>query len=139
MKTHLEKHAGYAGIVSMSLAGPTSTAVNTAVKTLYDYGMFVVVAAGNNNNDCMLLSPASSPYAFTVASSSIDDSRSYFSEYGACVDTFAPGEQIYSTVPGNSYAYLSGTSMATPLVAGLASYLATAKNTSDPKEIKFIL
>ena len=135
----MANHAGSPGIVSMSLGGGYSAAINTAVQNLHDGGMFVVVAAGNSNKDSCTGSPAGSPHAFTVASSSIDDSRSYFSEYGSCVDTFAPGEQIYSTVPGNSYAYLSGTSMATPLVAGLASYLATAKNTADPKEIKFIL
>jgi len=94
--------------------------------------MFVVVAAGNSNKDACTGSPSSEPTAFTVGSSSIDDSRSYFSEYGECVDTFAPGEQIYSTVAGNAYAYLSGTSMATPLAAGLASYLATEMNTTDP-------
>lgn len=101
--------------------------------------MFVTVAAGNSNKDSCSGSPSSAPEAFTVGSSYIDDTRSYFSEYGDCVDIFAPGEQIYSTIPGNDYTYLSGTSMATPLVAGLAAYIGTEMDTSDPAEIKFIM
>ena len=97
-----------------------------------------MVAAGNSNNDACGGSPASAEDAFVVGASYIDDSRAYFSSWGSCVDTFAPGQEIYSTIPNNDYAYLSGTSMATPLVAGLASYLATEMNTSNPDEIKFI-
>ena len=87
----MTNHAGSPGIVSMSLGGGYSAAINTAVQNLHDGGMFVVVAAGNSNKDSCTGSPSSSPHAFTVGSSSIDDSRSYFSEYGSCVDTFAPG------------------------------------------------
>jgi len=138
MEVHHRYHRNTPGIVSMSLGGGYTAALNQAVKNLYEGGMFVAVAAGNSNKDACSGSPSSAPEAFTVASSSIDDSRSYFSEYGDCVDTFAPGEQIYSTVAGNDYAYLSGTSMATPLAAGMASYLATEMDTTDPAEIKFI-
>lgn len=105
---------------------------------MYEKGMVVVVAAGNSNKDACSGSPSSAPEAVTVASSNIVDSRSYFSEYGPCVDIFAPGEQIYSTVPNEGYQYMSGTSMACPLVAGMLSYYATEMNTNKPDEILFI-
>ena len=75
----------------MSLGGGKSSAIEQAVDNLYDGGMFVVVAAGNSNKDSCTGSPSAAPKAFTVGSSDIDDARSYFSEYGSCVDIFAPG------------------------------------------------
>ena len=92
MEVHNKNHKGTPGIVSMSLGGGKSPALEQAVTNLHNGGMLVVVAAGNSNKDACSGSPAGSPDAFTVASSYIDDTRSYFSEYGPCVDTFAPGE-----------------------------------------------
>jgi subtilisin family serine protease len=130
------------GIASMSLGGGYSSAQNAAVKKMHDAGMLVIVAAGNSNKDACTGSPSSAPEAFTVGASSIDDSRAYFSEFGKCVDIFAPGDQIYSTLPNEKYGYLSGTSMATPFVAGFASYIGTIlheelKRVPTPDEIKF--
>jgi subtilisin family serine protease len=127
------------GIVSMSLGGSKSSASNNAVKALFNLGMTVIVAAGNSDKDSCTGSPSSSEYAITVGASNITDFRAYFSEYGSCVDTFAPGQQIGSTYPNDQFAYLSGTSMATPLVSGMVSYYATQMSTSDPAELKFIL
>ncbi len=58
---------------------------------MHDAGLFVVVAAGNADSDACTTSPAAAEYAFTVGASYIDDTRAYFSNYGSCVDTFAPG------------------------------------------------
>ena len=92
MEVHNKLYKGTAGIVSMSLGGGSSPALDQAVQNLFDGGMFVVVAAGNSNKDACSGSPSGASAAFTVGSSYIDDTRSYFSEYGACVDIFAPGE-----------------------------------------------
>lgn len=138
-ETHTSLYKDSPGIVSMSLGGGYSATTNNGVKALHDMGLTVIVAAGNSNKDACTGSPSSSEYAITVAASDITDGRAYFSEYGNCVDIFAPGLQIYSTVPDNGYEYLSGTSMATPIVAGLASYLATVEKTTSPTEIKAVL
>lgn len=87
----------------------------------------VVVAAGNSSIDACSQSPAATPSAITVASSGSGDNRSGFSNYGNCVDIFAPGESILSTYhySNTATATLSGTSMASPHVAGVvALYLA---------------
>lgn len=76
----------------MSFGGSKSVAMETAVKNIYDGGMFVVTSAGNKLKDSCTGSPAGAPEAFTVGSSSIDDKREFLSEYGSCVDSFAPGE-----------------------------------------------
>jgi len=90
-ETHVLLHSNSPGIVSMSLGGGYYEAINSAVENMHTEGLFVVVAAGNSNKDACTGSPSSSPYAFTVGASDITDSRAYFSEYGACVDIFAPG------------------------------------------------
>lgn len=76
----------------MSLGGGYYAAMNVAVESLYNANLFVVTAAGNSNKDACSGSPSSSEHSFTVGSSNIKDFRSSFSEYGDCVDTFAPGE-----------------------------------------------
>jgi cerevisin len=80
---------------------------------------------GNDNQDACKSSPASAEKAITVAASTLADERAYFSNYGTCVNVFAPGLNILSTYTGspNAIATLSGTSMASPHVAGLVAYL----------------
>ena len=114
---------GVPAVVNMSIGGGNVAALNAAVEKLNSLGILNVVAAGNNNDDACRYSPSSATSAITVGSSDSRDVRSSFSNYGTCVDVFAPGSYIVSaraSDPAGS-AQMSGTSMATPHVAGLAA------------------
>ena len=123
---HELMHPGTQAVVSMSLGGGFSQAVNDAVDKLVDAGITTVVAAGNSNTDACTSSPASAPRAITVGATASDDKRAGFSNYGRCVDIFAPGVGIKSAWIGgdNAENTISGTSMATPHVAGVAALYA---------------
>lgn len=110
-------------VANMSLGGGASSATDTATNNLANSGVTVVVAAGNSNADACGFSPARASGAYTVASSTSSDARSSFSNYGSCVDIFAPGSSITSAWIGSSSASntISGTSMASPHVAGAAA------------------
>jgi len=110
-------------VANMSLSGGASSSVNAAVANAVNAGVVMAVAAGNANTDACNSSPASAPEALTVASSTSSDVRSSFSNYGTCVDLFAPGSSITSTVMGTGSSSWSGTSMASPHVAGAAALL----------------
>ena len=115
-----------ARIISMSLGGyGFSYLTYYGAYYAYKNNVLVVAAAGNesNNNDTTPVYPAGFPFSniIAVAASNGSDTLSSFSNYGSrSVDIAAPGENIYSTIPNNGYAYLSGTSMATPFVTGAA-------------------
>ncbi len=110
-------------VVNMSLAGPASSALDSEVNALLGAGLTVVVAAGNSNADACTVSPARVQGALTVGASTEIDQRAYFSNYGACVDVFAPGTNIlsdwYSTPTATAVS--SGTSQAVPFVSGVAA------------------
>ncbi|KAF9700167.1 hypothetical protein EKO04_001627 [Ascochyta lentis] len=113
-----------AGVVgSMSLGGAKSTAVNSAVANAVSAGVFMAVAAGNEAQDAANVSPASEPTVFTVGASDSSDKFASFSNYGSVVDIIAPGVSILSTWLNGGTNTISGTSMATPHVAGLAAYI----------------
>ena len=115
--------AGVKAVANMSLGGDYSYALNAAVQRMVNDGIVVVVAAGNDTADACSVSPASAPAAITVGASTSSDYRAYFSNYGSCLDIFAPGDSITSTVMGSSFSTWSGTSMASPHVAGAAAIL----------------
>ncbi|PYI18642.1 Allergen Asp f 13 [Aspergillus violaceofuscus CBS 115571] len=124
-------------VINMSLGGSYSSTFNDAVENAFDEGVLSVVAAGNENRDASRTSPASAPDAVTVAAINRRNSRSNFSNYGSFVDIFAPGEDILSSWIGSDTTTrsISGTSMATPHVAGLTMYLMALENLSTPAAV----
>jgi len=118
---------------NMSLGGGKSPALDRAVNGAVTAGIHFAVAAGNDNADSCNYSPAAAEQAITVGASALDDSRAYFSNYGTCNDIFAPGLNILSTWIGSKYAVntISGTSMASPHVAGLLAYYLSLQPSSD--------
>jgi len=110
-------------VANMSLGGGASTATDDAVNRMYNRGVTVVVAAGNENQNACNVSPARAANAITVGSTTNTDARSSFSNWGSCVDVFAPGSNITSSWYTSTTATntISGTSMASPHVAGVAA------------------
>jgi subtilisin family serine protease len=110
-------------VANMSLGGGASSALDTAVNNLANSGVPIAVAAGNSNTDACTQSPARAANAITTGSTTTSDARSSFSNFGTCVDIFAPGSGILSSYfsSDTATATLSGTSMASPHVAGVAA------------------
>ncbi|KAI5476521.1 hypothetical protein MNV49_007531 [Pseudohyphozyma bogoriensis] len=130
------KHKG--SVANMSLGGGSSPTLDNAVDAAVEDGLHFAVAAGNDNKDACAYSPAASKEAITVGASTIGDARAYFSNYGKCVDIFAPGLNILSiwNTGNTSINTISGTSMASPHVAGLAAYFLSLYPTSfSPEEL----
>jgi hypothetical protein len=110
-------------IASMSLGGGFSLAINMAVESVLKSNTFYfAVAAGNENSDSCQTSPASAKGVMTVMAMGNDDSRAYFSNFGKCADMYSPGVNILSTVPDGETAVYSGTSMSTPILAGVMNH-----------------
>jgi subtilisin family serine protease len=119
-------------VANLSLGGGLNTTLNTAVTNLSNSGVFVAVAAGNSNANACNYSPASATVVFTTASSESSDAKRSSSNYGSCVDGYAPGGSITSTWIGGGTNTISGSSMASPHVAGVAAlYKATYGNVSS--------
>jgi subtilisin len=157
--TDTTKHAPIE-VASMSLGGGNSTALNDAIARSVASGVTYVVAAGNSNTDCQNTSPANSTSAGVITVSALadyngqggggaasttsygaDDTFASFSNYGTGtdgVDIAAPGVDILSTWRNSGYRRLSGTSMATPHVAGAAA-LRIATSGGSPADVKSAL
>ncbi len=106
-------------VANMSLGGGLSTALNDATTNLWNSGVFVAVAAGNDNADACQASPASATGAFTAAASEKTDAKASYSNWGTCVEAYAPGSAIVSDFLAGTTMSLSGTSMASPHFAGV--------------------
>jgi len=132
-------------VANMSLGGGKYTALNDAVAAAVQAGVSFVVAAGNNNADACGFSPASTPESISVGATTIDssngmeiDERAYFSNYGTCVHVLAPGLLVTSDYIGSDTdtRSLSGTSMASPHVCGVAAMYLGLHPTSTPAQVK---
>lgn len=124
-------------VVNLSLGGGLSVALNAAVAAAVAKGLVVVVAAGNSATDACSASPASEPTAITVGATNSGDAKAGYSNYGACVDIFAPGSFITSAwhTGTTANATLSGTSMASPAVAGVAALALQSNPAASPAAV----
>ncbi len=124
-------------VANMSLGGGFNSSVNTATANLVNAGVFVAVAAGNSNANACNFSPASTASAYTVAASDRNDNKAWFSNFGTCVDGYAPGVAIKSGWIGGSTATrtIDGTSMASPHVAGVAAQYLQLNPTASPATV----
>eukprot|EP00486_Rosalina_sp_Unknown_P008391 CAMPEP_0201577636 /NCGR_PEP_ID=MMETSP0190_2-20130828/24126_1 /ASSEMBLY_ACC=CAM_ASM_000263 /TAXON_ID=37353 /ORGANISM="Rosalina sp." /LENGTH=437 /DNA_ID=CAMNT_0048009887 /DNA_START=534 /DNA_END=1847 /DNA_ORIENTATION=- len=125
------------GVINLSLGGEKSFAMNDLYHSYFDKfitaGGIPVVAAGNEDQDACDVSPAYSSKAITVGAFDIERRKAWFSNWGNCVDIWGPGYDIWSSIPAENandrYAYLSGTSMASPMIAGIVANLLVVQPT----------
>jgi serine protease len=128
-----------AKIISLSWGGAGySITEQNIIDNAYNNGILILAAAGNEGSS-ELQYPAAYNHVMAVASLDTDDVVSSFSSFGSFVDISAPGRSINSSIPYNNYAYFSGTSMATPLVASCAGYLLACYPTLSADSIEYIL
>jgi len=124
-------------VANMSLGGGASASLDTALANSVAAGVVHVVAAGNENTDACLSSPAREPQAITVGATSNTDARASFSNYGSCLDIFAPGVSITSAwyTSDSATASASGTSMASPHTAGVVALFLQGMPSASPADV----
>ena len=125
-------------VANMSLRGPASTTLDNAVRSAISAGVVFVVAAGNDSQPACNVSPARVGEAITVGASDINDREASFSNYGSCVDLFAPGVNVQSASHANDTDGRpdSGTSMASPHVAGAAALYLQYQSAATPAQVQ---
>jgi len=121
-------------VANMSLGGSYSASINSAAAALVNSGVFLAVAAGNDNANAANYSPASEASVCTVGATDKNDAKASYSNYGSAVDIQAPGTSILSTWIGGTSATntISGTSMASPHIAGLGAYFLALNGQQSP-------
>jgi subtilisin family serine protease len=131
-------HAVKPAVANMSLGGSASAALDDAVRRSTAAGVTYAIAAGNSNANACSFSPARTPEAITVGATDSYDARASFSNYGSCVDVFAPGVNITSAYGSGdtATARMNGTSMATPHVTGAAALFLSANPSATPAQVR---
>ncbi|GAB2760693.1 hypothetical protein GCM10027174_41470 [Salinifilum aidingensis] len=129
------QNASGPSVANMSLGGPADPALDEAATSLVDSGVFLSVAAGNESQDANNVSPARAEGVYTTAASDDQDNHAQFSNFGSPVNGYAPGVDIVSTVPGGGTDTLSGTSMASPHVAGVGALYLQANPGAAPADV----
>ena len=125
-------------VANMSLGGGPNSALDNAVANSIASGITYAIAAGNSNADACNFSPARTPAAITLGATAINDARASFSNFGPCVDLFAPGVSITSAWFSSNSATntISGTSMATPHACGVAALILGANPSFTPQQVR---
>jgi len=125
-------------VANLSLGGTgLSNAVNTAVQNVINSGIHCVISAGNDAVDACGVTPANVGIALTIAASDINDVRANFSNFGSCVDIFAPGVNIVSIwgTADDELALANGTSMSAPFVTGVIALMLERNSNLQPSDI----
>jgi subtilisin family serine protease len=134
----INDHVSGPAVINLSLGTAKSASLESAVDRAFNDGITVVSAAGNSNVDACTTSPGGNkPSGLTVGATTITDARASYSNFGACLDLFAPGSDIISagTTSPTSTSVQSGTSMAAPHVSGLAARYLSAATSATPSQV----